>query len=281
MANGTPVAGGPALRSGLWLPLFDALADPALVARLAAEAEAAGWDGLFVWDHLRWTAPVREAADPWICLAAVAVATESIRFGPLVTPLARRRPAKVARETVTLDRLGGGRLVLGVGLGDDRFGHELSATGEELDDRRRGRMLDESLSILTAAWSGEPVHHRGEHYTVSDFCFQPSPSRRGGVPVWVGGLAGRSRPLQRAARHDGYVPINLDHPDQLAQAVSTLGDLRGPAQGDDYDIVVALPPGTDPWPFARAGATWWLPELDPTTLTVDLVRGILRDGPAR
>ncbi|WP_242433235.1 LLM class flavin-dependent oxidoreductase, partial [Streptomyces sp. Root264] len=105
------------LRSALWLPIFDELADPAVVARLAADAEEAGWHGVFVWDHLRWREPVRQAADPWITLTAIATATRRLRFGPMVTPLARRRPAKVARETATLDRLGGGRLTLGVGLG--------------------------------------------------------------------------------------------------------------------------------------------------------------------
>ena len=94
-------------RAALWLPIFDELADPRTVAGLAADAEAAGWDGVFVWDHLRWRAPVVEVADPWITLAAVATATEALRFGPMVSPLARRRPAKVARETVTLDRLSG------------------------------------------------------------------------------------------------------------------------------------------------------------------------------
>src|SRR6266542_403809 len=119
------------LRSALWLPTFDELADPAIVARLAAEAEEAGWHGVFVWDNLLWPAPVRQVADPWITLAAIATATERLRLGPMVTPLARRRPTKVARETATLDRLSGGRLTLGVGLGSDRFAHELSATGEE------------------------------------------------------------------------------------------------------------------------------------------------------
>jgi alkanesulfonate monooxygenase SsuD/methylene tetrahydromethanopterin reductase-like flavin-dependent oxidoreductase (luciferase family) len=98
------------LRSALWLPPFDELADPALIARLAAEAEEAGWHGLFVWDHLNWRAPVTALADPWITLAAVATATERLRIGPMVTPLARRRPTKVARETASLDRLSGGRL---------------------------------------------------------------------------------------------------------------------------------------------------------------------------
>jgi alkanesulfonate monooxygenase SsuD/methylene tetrahydromethanopterin reductase-like flavin-dependent oxidoreductase (luciferase family) len=106
----------------------DELADPALVARLAADAEEAGWYGVLVWDHVRWRPPVRQVADPWITLAAIATATERPRLGPMVTPLARRRPAKVARETATLDRLSGGRLILGVGLGSDRFGSELSNT---------------------------------------------------------------------------------------------------------------------------------------------------------
>lgn len=271
-------AGG--LRSGLWLPLFDDLADPALVARLAAEAEAAGWHGVFVWDHLRWAAPVRRVADPWICLAAIAVATESVRLGPMVTPLARRRPVKVARETVTLDRLSEGRLVLGVGLGADRFGRELSATGEEVDDRRRGRMLDESLAILTAAWSGEPVRHRGEHYTVDDVEFRPTPVGAGGIPVWVGGLGGRRKPLLRAARHEGYVPVNLSDPDELAEAVAAVRALRGDLGRDAFDVVVGLPPGADLLPYARSGATWWLTEFDPASLTLDRVRGVIQDGPA-
>jgi alkanesulfonate monooxygenase SsuD/methylene tetrahydromethanopterin reductase-like flavin-dependent oxidoreductase (luciferase family) len=103
------------MRSGLFVPIFDALADPALVARLSAEAEKAGWDGVFLWDHVRWREPILEVADAWITLAAIVTATQAIRLGPMVTPLARRRPVKVARETATLDRLSGGRLTLGVG----------------------------------------------------------------------------------------------------------------------------------------------------------------------
>ena len=188
------------MRSGLFLPLFDQLADPALVARLAGEAEEAGWHGIFVWDHVRWREPVVEVADPWITLAAIATATTGVRLGPMVTPLARRRPVKVARETATLDRLSGGRLTLGVGLGSDEFGSEYSMTGEEVDDRRRARMLDESLEILAGAWSGEPVHHQGEHYTVDGMRFLPRPVQRPGVPVWVAGFYGKPRPLRRARR---------------------------------------------------------------------------------
>ncbi|MGW4408622.1 LLM class flavin-dependent oxidoreductase [Nonomuraea sp. NPDC004702] len=267
------------LRSALWLPLFDELADPRAVANLAADAEEAGWDGCFVWDHLSWREPVQQVADSWTTLAAIATATERLRLGPMVATLARRRPAKVARETATLDQLSDGRLTLGVGLGSDRFGGELSRTGEQLDDRQRGRMLDESLAILTAAWSGEPVRHRGEHYTVDDITFLPQPVQRPGVPVWAAGFPGNVKPIRRAARLDGFFPINLEHPDQLAEVAGALTELRHGDMGS-YDIAVSLPAGVDPLPYAAAGATWWLTEFDPG-VRLDTVRGVLRDGPCQ
>lgn len=262
--------------SALWLPLFDELADPTVVARLAAEAEEAGWHGIFVWDHLHWRAPVRQVADPWITLAAIAAATERVRIGPMVSALARRRPAKVARETATLDLLSGGRLTLGVGIGSDRLGAEFSKTGEQLEDRVRGQMLDESLAILTAAWSGEPVHHRGEHYIVDDIEFLPRPVQRPGVPVWAAGFPGKVKPIRRAAQYDGFFPVNLEHPDQVTEIAATIKDL---GQTGPYDIAVDLPPGTDPAPYFQAGATWWLTDFAPDSVTVDEVRGVLRDGP--
>src|SRR5829696_4422621 len=271
------------MRSGLFVPIFDALADPALVARLSAEAEEAGWDGIFLWDHVRWREPVLEVADAWITLAAIATSTHAIRLGPMVTPLARRRPVKVARETATLDRLSEGRLTLGVGLGSDRSGNELSITGEELDDGRRASMLDESLEILTTAWTGEAVHHRGEHYTVDGMRFLPRPVQRPGVPVWVGGYPGKRKPLRRAVRHQGFFPLALDHPEQVAEIVAYLAALRREAGRDPtepYDVVVAVPPGSDPAPYVAAGATWWLVEFPWDALSIDHVRAVIRDGPA-
>ncbi|MFI5592102.1 LLM class flavin-dependent oxidoreductase [Amycolatopsis sp. NPDC051758] len=261
----------------LWLPLFDALADPALIARLAAEAEEAGWDGLFVWDHVRWREPVAAVADPWITLAAVATATSKLRFGPMVSAITRRRPVKLARETATLDRLGDGRLVLGVGLGSDRFGEEFSRTGEECDDRVRGHMLDEALDVLTAAWSGEVVQHRGEHYTVDGIRFLPTPAKR--IPVWAAGFPGKLRPMRRAARLDGFFPVNLTSPDQFAEVVAQVDALRTTTGPFDHVAEIAL--GDDGSAYARAGATWLLTNFDPESLSVDHVRGVLRDGPAR
>jgi len=271
-----------AVRSGLFVPTFDELADPTVVARLAAEAEETGWHGFFVWDHVRWHEPVAAVADPWITLAAMATATESIRLGPLVTPLARRRPVKVARETATLDQLSGGRLTLGVGLGSDRWGDELTITGEELDDRTRARMLDESLGIITAAWSGEPVHHRGEHYTVDGMRSLPRPIQRPGPPIWVAGYYGKRKPLQRALRYQGFFPVGLDHPDQLAEVIADLAALRDDAGQDTatpYDVVAELLFDHDPTPYAAAGATWLLVAFPEVAVSVDQLRGVIRDGP--
>jgi len=267
------------MRSGLWLPLFEELADPRAVARLAAEAEEQGWDGIFVWDQLRWREPIRQVADPWITLTAVATATEQVKLGPMVTPLPRRRPAKVARETSTLDQLSAGRLILGAGLGGDQFAGEFSKTGEQVDDRSRGEMLDEALEILTEAWSGEAVNHRGKHYVIDDVQFLPRPVQRPGVPVWVAAFPGNVKPLRRAARYDGFFPVNLASVEEFAQAVSTVRELRG-NKAAPFEIAAALPPGTDVAPYAKAGATWWMTEFEPG-VSLGEVRGVAGEGPTR
>ena len=265
------------MRSALFLPIFDELSDPRVVADLAARAEQAGWHGVFVWDHITYRAPVQAVADPWVTLAAIACATERVLLGPMVTPLARRRPVKLAREIATLDQLSGGRLVLGVGLGGDGS-RELSATGEQTDDRTRAAMLDEALEVLRLAWTGEPVHHRGEHYLVDGLTVLPTPVQRPGPPVWVALRRGNRAPLRRAARHDGAFPIEVESPDQLAEIAASLRELRG----DDprpYDLVVGGPPGADPAPYAAAGATWWTVSFPVGTTVADVER-VLVDGPA-
>src|SRR4051812_23640585 len=135
------------VRSGLSLPIFDELADPRLLAELAAAAEEAGWDGVFVWDHVYYRPPVTSVTDPWTALACIAMSTETVLLGPMVTPIARRRPHVLARQAVAVDVVSGGRLVLGAGLGLDASGKELSRFGEEVDDRTRAAMLDEGLAL--------------------------------------------------------------------------------------------------------------------------------------
>ncbi|TDD95407.1 LLM class flavin-dependent oxidoreductase [Jiangella asiatica] len=268
------------MRAALFMPIFDDLADPRVLVQLAVEAEDAGWDGVFLWDHVRLSGPVRAAADPWIALAAIAAATSRILIGPMVTPLARRRPVKVARETASLDVLSGGRLTLGVGTGSDEFGHEYSITGEDVDDRTRAEKLDESLEILEAAWSGDEVRHRGRYFTVDGMRFLPRPAQRPGVPVWVGGYRGKVKPLRRAARYQGYFPIGVDSPDHIAEAAAQLTELRRQAGVGDarFDLVASLPADEDPAAYAAAGATWRFTRF-PASVTVDQVRGVLRVGP--
>jgi alkanesulfonate monooxygenase SsuD/methylene tetrahydromethanopterin reductase-like flavin-dependent oxidoreductase (luciferase family) len=235
-----------AARRGIFVAPFDELSEPALVAELAARAEARGWDGFFVWDHVAYREPVRALADPWVTLSAMAVATKGLVIGPLVTPLARRRPHRLARETVTLDRLSGGRLVLGVGLGSDRSREfDPERFGEEPDPRARARLLDEGLERLVAYWGGE---------------FEPGPVRGPRIPVWVASRWPNRRPLRRAVRFDGLFPIDLPGPEALAELAGELRDLGAPAR---FDLVVEHPAGTDPAPWEAAGATWCLTDFGP------------------
>jgi alkanesulfonate monooxygenase SsuD/methylene tetrahydromethanopterin reductase-like flavin-dependent oxidoreductase (luciferase family) len=236
------------MHRGIFVAPFDELSDPRLVADLAREAEDAGWDGFFVWDHIRYSAPVEAVSDPWIVLAAVASATERVRLGPLVTPLARRRIHKLARETVTLDRLSRGRLVLGVGLGGDRH-DEFEPFGDPADPVERGRLLDEGLEKLAGYWDGGLL---------------PPPVQRPRIPVWVAARYPNRRPVRRAARWDGLFPIDLPGPEALAELVAEV-----PAR-DGYDVIASVPLGADLGPWEAAGATWCLTEFGPSPTAAEI-----------
>jgi alkanesulfonate monooxygenase SsuD/methylene tetrahydromethanopterin reductase-like flavin-dependent oxidoreductase (luciferase family) len=221
-------------------------------------------------------------ADPQVTLAAIATATERVRFGPMVTPLARRRPVKVARETATLDRLSGGRLTLGVGLGSDRFASEFSVTGEELDDRRRGRMLDESLEILTSPGRARRCT-TGASATRSPACGscrrrcsgRACPSGSPGTPGTRSRCAGR--PATRAcSRSASTTPTSSPTWSPRSPRCARRRARTPPSP----TVVVALPPGSDPAPYAAVGATGWLVELPWVPVSVDQVRGVIRDGTA-
>jgi alkanesulfonate monooxygenase SsuD/methylene tetrahydromethanopterin reductase-like flavin-dependent oxidoreductase (luciferase family) len=245
-----------AARRGLFVAPFDELADPRVIADLARDAENAGWKGFFVWDHVRYRAPTRAVADPWVALSAIACATERMRIGPLVTPLSRRRVHKLARETATLDLLSGGRLTLGVGLGSDNNG-ELEPFGEVVEPRERARLLDEGLQALSGYWGGE---------------FEPVPVQQPRIPVWVAGRWPKRRPLERAARWDGFFPIELPGPEALAEVARTVRDLRGDLDG--YELVIEHPPGADPGPWEAAGATWCLTSFDQTPTRAEVAAAI-------
>lgn len=266
------------MRYGFTLPPFDELADPATIVALARETEAAGWDGFFLWDHLRHRPPVTDVADPWILLAAIASATSSLRLGPMVTPLARRRPQIVAKQTATLDHLSSGRLVLGVGLGRDGSGRELSAFGEEMDARRRATMLDESLAIITELWTGTEVDYTGDVYRIERTEFLPPPVQRPRIPIWVAARWPHRRPMQRAAHWDGIFPIELEGPAQLGATLEVVAEQRGGLEG--FDVALHGYPHEEPGPWEDAGATWWLLRFDGGA-TASEVRRSIEAGPRR
>ena len=228
------------VKRGIFVAPFDELVEPADLAELAALAEERGWDGFFLWDHIKHLPPVRAVADAWVALAAIACATERLRIGPMVTPLSRRRIEKLARETVTLDHLSAGRLTLGVGLGSERTG-ELEEFGEVVDPRERARLLDHGLDRLTAFWAGE---------------LEPAPVQEPRIPIWVAGRWPKRRPLKRAARWDGFFPIELPGPDALGELTDEIRALG--REAEDFDVVVDVQPGDAIELWAAAGATWVL-----------------------
>lgn len=263
------------MRHGLYLPNCGEFSEVRVLAGLAGEAEASGWDGFFLWDTISppgdGTTP---AADPWVALTVVALCTERLRIGTMVTPLARRRPTKLARETVTIDRLSGGRLVLGVGLGGPETGAEpeFGWLGDETDNRIRAEKLDEGLEILVRLWSGSAVEFSGKHYRVHQTTFQPTPLQSPRIPIWVGGTWPGTLPFQRAARFDGLFPANRNWdqggyftPSDI-QNMRTYVDRFRSDVGRSFDIVM-MPSCPDNLPrlssalaaeYEEAGVTWWL-----------------------
>ncbi len=281
------------MRYSINVPNFGEFAAPEVFADVARRAEEAGWDALLVWDHVVEQKDLRrQIADPWILLAAAALATRRIRLGTAITPVARRRPAKLAREVATLDRLTGGRMVLGVGLGapvDDEYG----SFGDTTDTRVLAERLDEGLHALDLLWSGEPVTYRGNQITIDDVVFLPTPVQRPRVPIWVGGFWPNKAPMRRAARWDGAIPamagFETGRPPEVREARELVAFLRGcraeNGRADQpFDVILG---GTSPGgpagrdvvgPLADVGVTWWdermpwgddMARIEPTLRRID------------
>lgn len=262
---------------------------------LAREAEAAGWDGVFTWDGIHVSDDI-ETYDPWALMGALAVATERVTLGAIVSPLARRRPWKVAREATTVDRLSNGRLVLPVGLGavGDRG---VTGVGEPPTRRERAELLDETLEILVGLWSGERFGFDGRHYRFEPMAFRPTPVQRPRIPIWVVGAWPSERSMSRVLRHDGWLPYWLpkadateglarpDTPEQLAEVRDWIARRRSL---EGFDIVMeGTTPANDPdaaarqvRPWADAGATWWI-ESDWESFEVAPTRRRIAAGPPR
>lgn len=280
------------MKYGFVIPGGDILA----IAQLAHDAENAGWDGIFIPDCIYIeSAGASLGFDPWVALAAIAMRTERVRIGTMVTPLSRRRPWKVARETVTLDHLSNGRLVLPVGLGaldDGGFGE----VGEATDRKTRAQLLDESLDILSGLWSGQPFSYNGQHYHVEEMTFLPTPVQSPRIPIWVVGAWPRMKSMARVLRWDGLLPNKLNpdggHAQITSDDIKTMKafiDERRSPQTTLFDIIMeGETPGDDHaraasiiLPFAEAGATWWLESMWSAPDGLNSVRTRIEQGPPR
>jgi alkanesulfonate monooxygenase SsuD/methylene tetrahydromethanopterin reductase-like flavin-dependent oxidoreductase (luciferase family) len=257
--------------------------EPRIVAELAHAAEAHGWDGVFTWDGI--AVGDIETHDPWVLIAAMAMRTERIRLGAILTPPARRRPWKLARETATLDRLSGGRLVLPVGLGtlDDQG---FANVGEATEARVRAERLDESLEILQGLWTGEPFAFDGHHFRFDAMTFRPPPIQRPRIPIWVAATLASDRSVARALRFDGILPQIAD-PARIRELATLVAASRREADGPPFEIIVegtTRPTSTDDLDrvsaLAAAGATWWI-ESDWQGATVESLGERIAGGPPR
>jgi alkanesulfonate monooxygenase SsuD/methylene tetrahydromethanopterin reductase-like flavin-dependent oxidoreductase (luciferase family) len=269
------------MRHGLFVPAFDELASPSRLVDVARAAEGVGWDGIFLWDHLEYPAPVRNILDPFVCLSAIAVSTSTILLGPMVTPLTRRRLAVVAKQATTLDLLSSGRLVLGLGLGDDADFGERSSLNTFPDSKARGRGLTEGLIVLDRLMSSAPAEHDGEFYRVPEMSFRPASREEGRVPFWLAARWPHRTPLVRAANYEGVVIIQLTEPEDVLTLRQQMAEYG--ADLSTFEIVLdpTGSPESDSSVWSDAGVTWLLHREGPFDMRYGEVLDRVHAGPQR
>lgn len=269
-------------------PLGD-LSDPRAILRLAGAAEESGWDGLSIWDSLG-LAMGTSAADPFVTLAAIAATTRRLRLITSIISVARRRPQLVIQAAGTLDVLSEGRLILGVGAGEDR--PDFEAFGEPHEREQRIARMDEAMAIIDAGLRGEPLAHEGPHLRASGVILGPRPRQRPRPPMWLGAL--RPGGVRKAARWDGWIAVAMSEdgasmtmaPDRFAELADLTRRERATSglTRTSFDIAVLGVDGLDDMKaaaYADAGATWWLESLSPMRGNIDELEAIVRKGPSR
>ncbi len=279
------------MKFGLDIPTAGVYADPRKLADLAAEAEEAGWDGFFIWDIVFTSGESWEpVVNPWVALAAIAMRTQRIRIGAMLTPLARRRPWQVAREAVSLDLLSNGRLVFGAGSGYQE--RDFAPFGEEYDLKIRAEKLDEGLDIVNGLWSGTPFSFHGKHYQLDTVTFLPKPLQSPRIPIWLAGGWPNRKPLRRAARWDGIYLMTVNQVtnellklEEIREAVVYMQTYRESTEPFDVGVNGVVPDDADKaaemiQAYQDAGATWWI-ALEGEGESFEEYRARIRRGPPR
>lgn len=284
------------MKYGLDLASAGAAGDARTMGELAHIAEESGWDGIFLEDYIVWQShPDMPTYDPWIAMAAMALRTQRVRLGTMVTPVARRRPWKLAQELVTLDHLSNGRMILGIGLGDTSESpggvSSFANFGEELDPKQRARMLDEGIEVITRIWRGKPFTFTGEFYNVQEAQVLPKPIQQPRIPIWVGGGYPNRGPVERALRWDGSCLYKQQghwmQPEDVRSLKERVIARRGTADG--YDITVG---GAERWEdekqqraymesIAAEGVTWWHEYIPADAGDFEVLRKRIERGPLR
>jgi probable F420-dependent oxidoreductase len=198
---------------------FGVVPGAGLDAERLARLEELPVDALWMGGHVASPNPSPEVM---MALAVLAARTQRVRVGTSILLLPLYAPAIVAKQVADLDRISGGRVTLGVGIGGEYPG-EFRACQVPIEER--GPRTDEAIPLLRRLWTGEPVTHDGRFYAMDDVRVHPAPAQPGGPPIVV---AGRQRPAMRRAAllGDGWMPY-LYSPRRYAESVAVIREHAG------------------------------------------------------
>jgi probable F420-dependent oxidoreductase len=225
------------LQLGAHLPQYGRVSSPEAISRAARHAEELGYHGVWVSDHLVQPAsqdyPSPYLFDPLVTLTWAAASTEHVALGTSVLVVPQHSPLAMANTLASLDRMSGGRMIAGVGVGWSAG--EFAALGQSFADR--GDRLDEILDAWRVVWRDDPASFHGPTLTFDDLRVLPKPTHD--IPIWVGGGVARSR--QRAIeRGDGFHFIGVT-PDEVRAPIAELRAAR-----PEPEFVISLRTGWDP-----------------------------------
>ena len=273
------------MKQAIYVPNFGDWGNASSLIRLTKATEAAGFHGLFLWDHINITgAEGLDTIDATVALTLIARESSTLKFGPIVTPIARRRPWKLARELISLDQLSKGRLIFGAGLGEPEE-LEFSAFGENYSGKVRARRLDEGLEILDSLARGRVTSFSGNYFNLEKVKFKPKAVQAPRFPVWIAATLPYKSGVHRSLDWDGIFPVVMPKNDpmiwenwfpSIEQFRLTVGRIKKDLTDNrSFDFIASGKLGernTKSCSYSEyedAGATWWFHWVDETPGTFE------------